>query len=225
MNHLNAWAHKVKTKVGKMSKKQTDKKFEGDLREHRKLLPRIPAGGLSVSSEKELDRALSDHPHLLAAMPENRKRVIKASKKMPDSHQLQPGEQWAMVDSGAGTPAIHVKKHCPELLHLPREAKKKKRCIMANGDELVVVNELETMCELDGHEVPVTFSDLPVACPILGVRRIVRRGNMVCFQDEGGFILGKKLGRKIDFVEREGVYFVRMKIKGPGDPHLDFTWK
>ena len=88
---------------------------------------------------------------------------------------------------------------------------------MANGGELLVTHELDVVCELDGHDVPVTFSDLPVSCPILSVRRIVKRGNRVVFDDDGSYILEKATGRRIEFVERERVYFVRMKMKDVGD--------
>ena len=45
----------------------------------------------------------------------------------------------------------------------------------------------------------IKVSDLPVSCPILSVRRIAEEGNdIVC---------------RID-VEREGVYFIKMKIMG-----------
>ena len=57
---------------------------------------------------------------------------------------------------------------------------------MADGGELIVDKVLETDVQLDGRTVHVKFSDLPVQCPILGVRRIVKQGNIVVFQEKGG---------------------------------------
>ena len=51
--------------------------------------------------------------------------------------------------------------------------------------------------------------------PLLGVKRIVRKGNDIVFTENGGYIQHRTYGRCIDFIGREGVYFVRMKITGP----------
>ena len=50
----------------------------------------------------------------MAAMPTDRKKIMKASKKLPDRMMLGPNEKWAMVDSAAGVPGICVSKECPE---------------------------------------------------------------------------------------------------------------
>ena len=111
----------------------------------------------------------------------------------------------------------NVKSHCPHLLEKLRDARKRKRCILADGGELIVDKVLETDVQLDGHTVHIKFSNLPVQCPILNVRRIVKQGNIVVFQEQGGYILHKKTGRQINFIEREGVYFVKMKLPGLND--------
>ena len=77
---------------------------------------------------------------------------------------------------------------------------------------------------MDGHKVPITFSDLPVQCPILSVRRIVRRGNKVVFNLDGGYIKHKATGNKMYFVEREGIYFIKMKILDAESPESGFAW-
>ena len=174
--------------------------------------PKLPTHGIEVKTEKELDQALRAHPHLMTAMPTNRKKMMKASKKAPGAHLLQEGEVWAMVDSGAGVPGINVNKHCPHLRHKLREATKKFKCVTANGGEMVVDKEIELNIELDGQPVTVKFSELPVQMPILSVRKIVKRGNRVVFQDQGGYIVNKSTGRNINFVDNNGVYFVRMKL-------------
>ena len=80
-----------------------------------------------------------------------------------------------------------------------------------------------TEVELEGHKVPITFSDLPVQCPILSVRKIVRRGNKVVFNLDGGYIKHKATGNKMYFVEREGVYFIKMKILDVESPESGFA--
>ena len=232
---LSNWAHRVQTKSKKVppAKKSQisharsinvdEDRLDNILAEHRGFLDRqyelleklnLPRHGVTVSSENELNQALKDHPQLLAAMPCDPKSIKKAAKKMPDRMLLQEGEMWVMVDSGAGVPGIDVGKHCPELRHKLRDAVRKKRCVLADGSELMVDKEIDLLCKFGEHELPITYSQLPVSCPILSVRRIVRRGNRVMFTDDGGYIEHKVTGRRIDFVEREGVYFVKMKILG-----------
>ena len=55
-------------------------------------------------------------------------------------------------------------------------------------------------------------------CTIPRVRRIIRKGNAIVFIEDGGYIQHRTSRRKIDFVEREGVYFIKMKILGGVNP-------
>jgi hypothetical protein len=75
-----------------------------------------------------------------------------------------------------------------------------------------VDKEIELNVELEGQPVTVKLSELPVQMPILSVRKIVKKGNKVVFQDHGGYIVNNNTGRKINFVDRDGVYSVRMKL-------------
>ena len=85
----------------------------------------------------------------------------------------------------------------------------RKRCITANGGEMICDGEIELKCEIDGHAMNIKLPDLPVTCPILSVRRIVNVIN-----DGGGCIIHRQSQRRIDFVEREAVYFIKMKTMG-----------
>ena len=51
--------------------------------------------------------------------------------------------------------------------------------------------------------------------PILSVRRMVKRGSAVCFEDMGGFIIDRETRTVIRFYEFEGVYFVKLKVHDP----------
>ena len=81
-------------------------------------------------------------------------------------------------------------------------------CIMANGQELAVDQEIDLVVKLNGHRVPVTFSELSISCPIPSVGRIVQRANKVVFNDNRIYILKKATGIKIEFVQGEGMYFL-----------------
>ena len=91
IGHLNAWAHKVTRSRRNKPKSATQLS---------------PLSDIVISTAKDLDKALAKFPQLMTAMPTDRKKIMKASKKLPNRLVLGPGECWAMVDSGAGVPGI-----------------------------------------------------------------------------------------------------------------------
>ena len=89
---------------------------------------------------------------------------------------------------------------------------------------MLIESEIDLSCELDGHQMAVKFADLPVQCPILSVRRMIRKGNTV-FTGDGGYIQHRTARRRVDLVEREGMYFIKMKILGGVNPPDDTVSK
>ena len=135
---FSSWAHKVKVNkkpLGRQATSQKDRRLcarlahldFGDalVETSRDLKPTLPAHGIVVKTEKELNHALHSHPCIMTAIPANRKNMIKALKKAPGAHLFREGEVWAMVDSGAGVPGIHVDRYCSQLRHKLLEATKK----------------------------------------------------------------------------------------------------
>ena len=61
--------------------------------------------------------------------------------------------------------------------------------------------------------------------PILSVRKIVRKGNYVTFRDGGGYIKNVKTGDKMRFVERQGVYFIKVLVKAPSPGKTSESWQ
>ena len=208
LDRLTGWAHRVPVKGANAG--QARARPNKSIASSRRTLP---STGI-ISSEREFDRALQRHPELMKAMPTDRKKIIKGSKKVPNKMALGDGERLATMGSGAGVPGIKAKEHCPHLLHALRGAAVRKRCIIANGGEMICDSEIELKCEMDGHAINIKCFDLPVSCPILSVRRIVKKGNDIVFNDGGGYILHRQSKRRIVFVEREGVHFIKMKIMG-----------
>ena len=85
---------------------------------------------------------------------------------------------------------------------------------------MVIDKETDIDCEFGNHKMSIVFADLPVQCPILSVRRIIKKGNGVVFNDAGGFIEHTVTRRRIDFIEREGVYCIKMNIVGSPSPFV-----
>ena len=82
----------------------------------------------------------------------------------------------------------------------------------------MIDKEIDIDCEFGDHKMSIVFADLPVQCPILSVRRKFKKGNRVIFNDGGGYIEHSVTRRRIDFVEREGVYFIKMNIVSSPSP-------
>ena len=49
-----------------------------------------------------------------------------------------------------------------------------------------------------------------LAMPIISVKLVAARGNFVGFEKTGGFIQNEVTGARTRFIERDGVYFLRM---------------
>ena len=51
----------------------------------------------------------------------------------------------------------------------------------------------------------------------MSVRKIVKKGNIVVFENGGGFIEDTHTGKKYPFVERQGVYFIKVLVEEPDE--------
>ena len=92
-----------------------------------------------------------------------------------------------MVGSGESVKGMDVKSHAPGFDRLLQEATKRKRSTAANGGDMLIESEIELCRELDGHQMAVQFANLPVQCPILNVRRIIRKGNEIIVTEDGEY--------------------------------------
>ena len=65
--------------------------------------------------------------------------------------------------------------------------------------------------------MPIAFSNIKVDVPILSVRRMVKLGNDVIFTESGGAITNRATGNVLHFIEAEGTYWIKLKIKKPDE--------
>ena len=80
LDRLNGWAHRVHVKSENAGRAQA--RPSKSIVQSRRTLPSTGV----ISSEKDLDRALQEHPELMTAMPTDRKKIIKGSKKVPNTN-------------------------------------------------------------------------------------------------------------------------------------------
>ena len=180
--HLDSIAHSVKIASRKRSQKQVRKE---------KLAEKIPAG-MSTS-----------YTHAVKVMANLR-------AELPTDNS---DEEWALVDSGSGVHGNNPQRH---LKSVPvTKTNRKLNCTTADGSPMLGTGGVQSVTfETDeGTECEVEFDELPVAFPILSVKLLAKKGHNVTFDDDlgGGCITHKATGRKTQIIEREGVYFIRMK--------------
>ena len=70
---------------------------------------------------------------------------------------------------------------------------------------------------VEGEEHMIPFEDLPVECPIISVRKVVKKGNIVKFKDNGGYNINIANKKKLRFIVRNGVYFIKIPVVPPTD--------
>ena len=113
----------------------------------------------------------------------------------------------------AGCNAANRKKEFPQ--YKIKKGSKKRQCVLADGTEINSEGVVDVRAEIEDEEHVIPFDDLPVECPIISVRRIVRKGNAVKFKKDGGYVLNAATGRKLRFVGGNGVYYIKMKFLDP----------
>ena len=199
---LNDWAHQVKW-AGKKSQRGLPKR-------------KIPMNTV-ITNEEELDDILKDYKYVsemldAGSTPEKLAAVVR---KTPSPHTLQPGEVWAMVDSGSGVDGFQASEFAS---NVPlSDSAERTVCITANGDEMVADKEALCSVELDGQPMDIPFKDLPLTMPILSMRRHIHRGHSCRIQHGGGYFRNLVTRKKSRFVEKDGVYFIKMRVNGPSD--------
>ena len=87
-------------------------------------------------------------------------------------------------------------------------------CITANGDEMVADKEARVQVELDGVICDIPFMDPPLSMPILSMRRHIHRGHSCRIRHGGGYFRNLITRKKSHFIEKDGAYFMKMKITG-----------
>ena len=167
-------------------------------------------------NEAELDEYLKSTPTIIAALPDEPKAIAKLGKRKPGDHELGEGEQWFMVDSGAGTNGAKSQKFFPDYKVQDYPAKRPgPRCVAANGAPLENGGYVNLNVSIAGEDHILPMDDLPLELQIPSVRKIIREGNYVTFRNGGGYIKSVKSGKRLYFVERQGVYFIKVQVKTP----------
>ena len=121
-----------------------------------------------------------------------------------------------MVDSGSTVDVANCEEAFPHHEIVPSKASKRGVVYTdASGGGIENMGEVHAVhVDEDGHEYPIVVQHAKVHCPILSVRQWAKRGSQVFFK-KGGGVINLPDGRELPFVERHGVYFIKLRVQRP----------
>ena len=122
-----------------------------------------------------------------------------------------------MVDSGDG---VHGAKTCHFSRYKVQPSVASERgytCVAACNTIMPRKDEMRVNAEIRGERHRVNFDDINMDTPVISVRKIVRHGNRVRMMKHGGYIKNKSTGKRLPFVVRQGVHFIKLRIVDPDD--------
>ena len=96
---------------------------------------------------------------------------------VPVDKSLKTGEKYCMMDSGAGCNAADAKQEFGACRI--QSVRNEQQCVLADGTEITSKKICNVATLVEGEEHLIPFEDLPIECPIISVRKVVKKGNIV----------------------------------------------
>ena len=181
------------------------------------LTSNVQLASTRALSQKER-RAKQPNGARLAHLNAIARKVKSGEINLPDldlEHDSEYDYIWTMVDSGAGA-NVARREH---FKHSHRVNAPAISLTVANGEVLPNRGARSVSCyDRSGFQKTRVFYEAPVEMPILAVTELAQEGDNgseVRFRLSDGEIIDTSDGRKVPFVKRMGVYF--MKIYFPKD--------
>ena len=220
---LNAWANKVYVKP----KKSPTPKQLNEEKIIQKATKFIEGMNYEVDhlwedetfvlkSNKDVDRIAG----LCNPLPTDRKSLAKVAKKLVKKIALEDDEVLMMVDSGSFAHCVDAEEEFPDHTITEPDAKAQSagNAETACGGILKNLGSIKVSGKVDGQQVSIKFTHMKVKVPILSVRKLVIDQNDVFINRNGGYIHNTVSGKKLNFFEYQGVYYLKMKVDPPPPP-------
>ena len=169
----------------------------------------------TLNNEVDLDKLLAQNPRLKKV---SRQHLLKAMRRMPQELVCEANEILCLVDSGSTINAVWIEKHFPAYAkHIKalENAQKSRTATTACGKILHEKGRCTVFGKIEGHASSIDFRDMEVEMPILSVRKIIKKRNLVQFEEDGGYIKNRDTGHQTKFYECDGAYFLKLRIDDP----------
>ena len=76
----------------------------------------------------------------------------------------------------------------------------------ANGQEMKNEGRCRVDATVGGFDFPICSQNMAVDVPIISVRKIIKNGNRIIFEEDGGTIYNRATSTTLRFEEFDGAY-------------------
>ena len=207
MNSLNTWAHKVRVAPKRCKKLASTELPNSKLDRTVNYIN----GGKKCGPDPRTDEDIVVK-QMVAAAPSSKISAARAARTI-GSWELADGEILAIFDTGSFTHAIDADVELPD--HEIEECDPNSpgsSAETAGGGVLKKLGTVHTTNVIDDTQVGITWDHMKVSTPILSVRKLVRDGNDVYINRQGGYIKNLKAGKVMKVHNFQGIYYLRMKV-------------
>ena len=173
-----------------------------------------------ISSQKDLDEALASKQCPAGLKPDLCAATRIAAKLNRELGEDNDDVEYALVDSGSSVHASCKKKGQFKQVKVKDNGRKLK-CSTADGSDLDGdggTQDVKFRTD-EGNLCAIEFDQLNVSMPIISVQILTRKGNEVVFLKDRGYIRNLATGQVTNFIQREGVYFLKMMKCRTNDRH------
>ena len=207
LSTLNEWAHKVRVASKKPSKTKLDR-TANYINGHKRPESSTPSTSSGPRTDKETDVIVRQ----IQSTAPSKASSVRAARKI-GSWNLEEGEMIALVDTGSFTHAIDAETELPDhAIEACDPDAPGTSAETAGGGILKKLGVVKTKGLIDDSEVEITWDHMKVSTPILSVRKLVKDGNDVYINKNGGYITHLASGKKMRIFNFQGVYYLRMKV-------------
>ena len=218
LSALNSWAHNVRVSPKQSRRSKPSKKADEELNEAVDFVNGNETKNDEATTTKEADVVIN---HVAPVAGTSKVHRARAARKI-GSWELEDGEIVAIVDSGSFTHAINAETELPDHEVEPFDSDTPGSAAeTAGGGILKKLGTVRTTSIIDGSQVQITWDHMKVNTPILSVRKLVKDGNEVYLNRQGGHIKNIETGKTLRIYNFQGIYYLRMKITS-GEHRPDF---
>ena len=131
---------------------------------------------LTIENEEDLINMLA-----MSSGQKPNEGCIAATQMVPVHRGLKPGRKYSMMDPGAGCNAADAKKELGAQ-HV-KSVKHKQQFVLADGTEITSNGICGDTALVENEKQLIPFEGPSFECPIISVRKVVKKGNIVKLED------------------------------------------